>query len=149
MNTENVKAAIEIMRQAKSLDMTEWQTHDGVPICETEESTACTLDELHSCGNSACFAGYIAVSPQFRLSGGGVGLVGEPVFRDMRSAQAIAEWLDISPGWARLLVYGHIESDDSYDEDYNYCSFYEKRFEEVEPADVIAKLELILAGELA
>ena len=58
MNIERLNYAIEIMRQAQNLDMTSWQSGD-------EGEALDSIEELHRCGNTACFAGYLAISPEW------------------------------------------------------------------------------------
>lgn len=125
MNIANIDKAIAIMRRAQRLDMTFYQ--DGEGICETEEG-------LHACGNTACFAGYVAISPEFRADGGEVMLAGMPYFRRSSGPEAIARWLDISVHEASQFVLG---IDDFY---------HPVPFHEVEPHHVIEKLEALKNG---
>ena len=67
MNIERLNYAIEIMKQARNLDMTNWRS--GKPV----ES----IEELHACGNTACFAGYLALSPEWD---GKVASEGQPYY---------------------------------------------------------------------
>ena len=54
------------------------------------------LKEEHLCGTPCCFAGYIAVSPEFHADGGYVSGPGSPEFNDACDEHAIREWLDCS-----------------------------------------------------
>ena len=47
MNLERLQQAINLMKRAGKVDMTDWQSGE---IVETES-------EIHSCGTAACFAG--------------------------------------------------------------------------------------------
>lgn len=130
MNKENVIAAIELMKRAKNLQMESYQS-SGRKIE--------TIEELHSCGYTACFAGYLAISG---LPGFDAEFDGSPVYQDPDSGDlygrgdtCVSKFLGISIELARKIVYDN-------------ATFYSKPFIEVTPADVIAKLELILAGEL-
>jgi hypothetical protein len=54
MNVDNIKYAIEVMKKAKSLSMTSFQ--HGTTEVES-------VKELHTCGNTACFIGYLVLTP--------------------------------------------------------------------------------------
>jgi len=133
MNIKNVKASIAILRRAKKFDMEFWQK--GNSLCEDEES-------LHSCGMAACFGGYVAISPEFKASGGSFCPFGTPIIRDGRGIEnygsaSIAYWLDITNGdSADLCCIGG-----------EYTDFYAKDVCDVTKEDVIEKLELMLKGE--
>lgn len=90
MNLERLNYAIEIMRQAHNLDMTSWQ--DG--------EVAGSIEELHDCGNTACFAGYLAISPEWD---GEVTQSGQPYYpcskgrpHELLGARAINEFLSMT-----------------------------------------------------
>lgn len=162
MNPDNVKAAIAIMQRAKNLQMCEWQRDSkGMALGEYDEGSwkegerspiATDIDTLHSCGNAACFAGYVAISEEFQRSGGSAKFNGEPWIpypgRNNGTASgvyAIACWLDVSEKTARNLVYGQNKQGSPAP---GFSTFYNKNFSEVTPADVISKLELLLEGRL-
>jgi hypothetical protein len=140
MNLTNVNKAIAIMERAQEHDsvyMCNWQKGDGALVCNEEA--------LHSCGNVACFAGHIAVSPEFIANGGTCNSAGTPIYRGEGGATAIAEWLGISSGLAADLVYGDTDDDPELG---TYSDFYEKVWREVNAADVLEKLHLIKNGQL-
>lgn len=88
MNKERLEQAISIMQRAGTVDMGFWQG-------EAFEGCATTESELHSCGNSACFAGWVAVSPEFQEAGGAhLSDSGAPIFDGYTGYYAIAEWLE-------------------------------------------------------
>lgn len=140
--------AIAIMKRAKNLNMKEWQKpnydHSEIPrIVSTEE-------ELHACGNTACFAGYVAISPEFKADGGRIGRGGAPVLSPIEPRptafqvpEVIAQWLGITVKEADSLVYGDIyaETDESTDDMTAKSHYYQKEWLKVEPQDVIEKLE--------
>jgi hypothetical protein len=140
MNIENVNKAIAIMQRAQehnSVYMCNWQKGDGALVCNEEA--------FHSCGNVACFAGHIAVSPEFRADGGTCNSAGTPIYRGKGGATAIAVWLGISSGLAASLVYGETEYDPEIGD---YSDFYDKVWREVNAADVLDKLYQIKNGTL-
>lgn len=145
MNEANVKVAIAIMERARGkVDMTCWQG-SAVP--------AATEADLHACGNTACFAGWIAVSPEFHASGGFSDEdTGEPRVQNaegfyMGGVYSIADWLGVDAGIAYSLVHGRCEPE--CEENVLFSHFYNKPWVDVNADDVIAKLQLILAGELS
>lgn len=88
MNIERLNQAIAVMRRAGTLDMTNWQEETFTECATTEET-------LHTCGNSACFAGWVAVSPEFQEAGGEVHPdYGFPIFGKLSGASAVCEWLE-------------------------------------------------------
>lgn len=102
MNRQHVEDAIAIMERVKAgghpVQMEAWQTvKPGQTVGRTEE-------ELHTCGTAACFAGWVAVSPEFQAAGGGVALDGAPRSSGTPAgAPSIARWLDIYYGDAQAL----------------------------------------------
>lgn len=133
MNIKRMKKAIAVMTRAAehdSIDMEYYQSHPlGIPFRIVYNEA-----ELHLYGNKACFAGHIAVSPEFQEDGGGANHDGCPMFNSYQYASAISEWLDIDHGIAADLVYtGNI---------------YQKPWKEVNGLDVVKVLqELLEHGE--
>ena len=133
MNNENIKYCIELMKDAHNLNMEYWQDPiEFTGICKS-------IDELHKCGNTACFAGYVAISEKFNNDGGRPSANGSPLYyKDVEYYvldDAIAEWLDIPRSLACSLTL--------YSE-----GFYPVPFSQVKPKHVIEKLQMILKGEL-
>jgi hypothetical protein len=144
MNRENVLKAIAVMERAKargSVRMNHWQSNVNGLGCFVNYAEK--ESELHACGNMACFAGHIAVSTEFQEDGGSVGVAGYPIFGGYECERAIAEWLGISWDLARGLVHGGGSGSS-----YSYAEFYQKNWMEVTADDVLAKLHMILNGEL-
>lgn len=133
MNKQRIQQCIEMMRDARSLDMGMFQ-YETFALAES-------IDELHSCGNTACFAGYLALSEPFKAAGG-QSFHGEPVIlhkgEKLSAEDAVAYYLDIDRELAEAIVYG---DSDEYDE------LYPVRFKEVKPKHVIGVLQGILDGE--
>lgn len=92
MNLQNVNKAIAIMTRVKErgdkFDLTIWQAEAPEGIVDNEA-------ELHTCGTAACFAGWVAVSPEFQADGGEIEIDGSPVLHQVSGAEAIREWLGI------------------------------------------------------
>lgn len=138
VNKVNVQKAIDIMERVPDgrLDMSTFQSNSLI-LSQTEA-------DLHACGNTACFAGYIAVSPEFKADGGDIAGCGAPVLPNCDdSVSTIAKWLGVSYDIADALVYDNTEGVPKY-----LCSqidsFYGVSYEEVQPHHVIEKLKLIL-----
>jgi len=102
MNIENMRSAINIMKRAGKIDMCSWQEiKNGDKALGSEEN-------LHYCGTAACFAGWIAVSPEWKKDGGRIDeRVGSPYIptkenldRNYYYAKAIAYWLDIPESYS-------------------------------------------------
>ena len=98
MNTKSINSAIAIMTRHMEaqlpLYMSEWQTGGLVNLVKTEE---------HLCGTPCCFAGYIAVSPEFQKDGGWCSAGGAPAFEGGRGANAIREWFECNTNQASNL----------------------------------------------
>ena len=141
MNKVNIKKAIAIMERAKrhdSLFMPYWQMaspNNPLKFVDNEQ-------DLHTCGNRACFAGHVAVSPEFQMDGGSVTCEGEPRLGGRYGAYAIQDWLQISQEDARGLVFGNAYGSPCDPKDRSH--YYGKMFRDVTARDVIAKLEQLL-----
>lgn len=106
MNKENINKAIAVMKRAKNLQMTAWQ--NSYEIAQTE-------DELHTCGNTACFAGYIAISPEFPGTCNEFG-VPEMAFGDggkVLGSWAILHWFELDEDTPQglavhVVIYGNL-----------------------------------------
>lgn len=128
MNEERIHQCIAMMKGAKNLNMCYFQQGERI---------AKSTRQLHACGNTACFAGYLAIAPFFKAAGGDqLPNSGIPLFNNRSGVCAVAEFLDISSDLADKLVFG------------NNLFYYPVDFEHVKPEHVIAKLQMILDGEL-
>lgn len=97
INLERLEQAIAVMRRAGAVDMRRWQSGE---VRETEAG-------LHECGTAACFAGWLAVSPEFQASGGSLdtkGAPGMPAYKRHHGGGAVAEWLEVEHEEARALI---------------------------------------------
>ena len=131
MNRERIQSAIAMMKRVthRYFDMTNWQNEPHGHIIQIAQ----TESKLHTCGNTACFAGHLALSPEFQDAGGLVSKIGAPIFNGVRFVEAVAEYFDIPYELA-----GDLTLPDR--------DFYPVRFEDVKPEHVIEKLEMILDG---
>lgn len=139
MNVKRIKHAIKLMKKAKNLNMVEWQNH------EDSGGLAHSVKELHACGNSACFAGYVGISKPFKKAGGRVNSLGDPLFNTQSGSLAISDYFDISYDLADNFVSG---GEFEWKDDVYVSKFYNKQWKDVTPEDVIKKLEMVLSGEL-
>ncbi len=81
-----------------------WQSNGDAGIVEL---AAQDLTSLHTCGNSACIAGYLAVSPLFQSFGGGSSSFGAPVMNWWCSGRyTFARWMEMPTQFAASLVLG-------------------------------------------
>ena len=131
MNRERIQDAITMMKDVthRHFDMANWQNKDHSYVSRIVQ----TESELHACGNTACFAGHLALSPEFQDAGGSVSKIGAPMFNGVRYAEAVAEYFDIPYELAGNLT---LPGGD----------FYPVKFRDVKPEHVIEKLEMILDG---
>ena len=135
MNRENIEYMKSVMEQAQaaSFHMKAFQHNTS-----GEYEFAETVDQLHQCGNTACFAGYLAISEKFKQDGGRT-RNGVPVYRSFDDYYAVAEWLGICNLLADKIVYGS----------YNfYDDLFDVPFDEVRPAHLIQVMDMILDGTL-
>ena len=131
MNRERIQSAIAMMKRVthRYFDMTNWQNEPHGHIIQIAQ----TESKLHACGNTACFAGHLALSPEFQDAGGLVSKIGAPIFNGVRFVEAVAEYFDIPYELA-----GDLTLPDR--------DFYPVDYEDVKPEHVIEKLEMILDG---
>lgn len=86
MNLERLDQAIAVMRRAGKVDMAVWNRH---PLSKPKSEEA-----YHECGTAACFAGWLAVSPEFREAGGHPDFLGSPSFEGATGDLAVIKWLE-------------------------------------------------------
>ena len=129
MNRERIQDAITMMKRAipRHFNMSDWQNKDHNYFLQIAQNET----ELHGCGNTACFAGHLALSPEFQKAGGSVSITGAPSFNGLLEASAVAEYFGITYEMARDLTLPGRD-------------FYPVCFEDVKSEHVIEKLEMIL-----
>jgi len=131
IDRERIQNAIAMMKRVthRHFDMANWQNEPHGHIIQIAQ----TESELHGCGNTACFAGHLALSPEFKDAGGLVSKIGAPIFNGVRFVEAVAEYFGITYELAADLTLPD-------------RNFYPVDFEDVKPEHVIEKLEMILNG---
>ena len=129
IDRERIQNAIIMMKDVthRYFNMSNWQNERPGHIMQIAQNET----ELHGCGNTACFAGHLALSPEFQDAGGSVSKIGAPMFNGVRYAEAVAEYFDIPYELAGNLT---LPGGD----------FYPVKFRDVKPEHVIEKLEIIL-----
>lgn len=113
VNKINIQKAINVIKRAKEsdhciLNMNTWQ--------EWLTSSSCLLEEeKNNCGTPMCFAGHIAISPEFQGDGGSVHYNGSPKIvignENLLGESAIEYWLGISERQSESLCYLDYEED--------------------------------------
>ena len=153
MNREHIQHAIDLMKAAEAagtLDMTSWQDDEDDTLYNLiGKDYAETVEELHACGNTACLAGHIALSPVFQAIGGEVDQRdGSPTLETVdkdgicvrgTEERAVALFFDISIELAHKLCLPPARAKGDH--------FYPAEFEDVQPHHVIDKLQNILDGQ--
>lgn len=136
MNIEHIDIAIKVMErvrdEGRNLNMCIWQEEvfNGKAI-ETES-------KLHECGTAACFAGWLAVSPEFQEKGGSVDPSdGGPCYDLGYGSAAVEKFLGISEELAEDLCAVNLSESELYECD----------TEEITVNDVIEALNRIKSGE--
>lgn len=107
MNRDNIQTTIAILQRAKKFDITSYQRPDNIDDMydDPEWRFATTEEELHACGNSACIAGYVAVSPEWRALGG-VSSNGGPVTDTAFGVAAMMEYWGLNEATVEAIVAG-------------------------------------------
>ena len=145
VNQEAVHQAIRIMervvKRKDRFNMAYWQS---LPNSTTkgEDSFCETETEAHSCGMAACFGGWVAMSPEWKVLGGKVDGSGGPLLVKANSryfgADAIAVWLNIPTWKSNLLTCTGCDT-------LSRSGFYDgKRITDITATDVIGKLKAML-----
>jgi hypothetical protein len=150
MNREHIQHAIDLMKAAEAagtLDMTRWQDDEDDTLNDLiGKNYAETVEEFHACGNTACLAGHIALSPVFQAIGGKVNQRdGSPILKTVdkdgicarrADEHAVALFFGISVELANKLCLPPFQTEGDH--------FYPVEFEDVQPHHVIDKLQNIL-----
>lgn len=124
----NIQTTIDILRRNSwdihAFDLRDYQFNGR---CYTEE-------ELHRCGSSACVAGYIGISREWRALGGEIDEFGGPTHNGLCGDDSLYFWFGadhiLDQEWVNGLCYLSCNG-----------SFYGKDAKDVTIDDAIAKLE--------
>jgi len=131
MNIEHVNIALTVMRRVRDegyrFDMKSYQECVRGAAVKTSEADLC------DCGSAACFAGWLAVSPEFQAIGGGVDNTGIPTYKD--EDDAIESGADVI---GRFFDIDHWDADNLIYPDHYALN------RGIKPQDVIDKLEALL-----
>lgn len=140
MNTENIIKAIAVMQRIiavhGSFIMLHWQSERITISGKAEwsplpsQSFSPDEDALHKCGNAACFAGYLSLSPEWRED------MGE---RTPTRPRSLAEWFEIPVEATTLMIYDYTPSK------WKTHILYQTPWLKVKPQDVIDVLRRLLA----
>lgn len=150
MNIENIKKTITIMERAKLRDdirMETWQSNVGAGGDKVSNEA-----ELHACGNKACLAGYIGLSPEWIEAGGETHSSGEPYFpflptNKWDAAPALAHWWGLPSKLTELFVLPYCAEGLGMGGDH---LLYGKHWTDIRVDDVLRILnELLDIGEVA
>jgi len=136
MNKTNLQHAINVMKRAGRVNMGVWQSSGVRPAIDNEKAA-------HRCNTAACFAGWVAVSPEFQQDGGEVTWTGAPKIAGRCGSPAIAFWLGLPQGTANDLC--AVACDPGDEEGAQRLDlYYGKPVKYITAADVIEKLEGLL-----
>lgn len=140
MNIANIDKAIAIMRRAGRVKMDAYQDFESRDLYEPAFNTE---EKLHACGSAACFAGWVAVSPEFQADGGTCdGYTGAPMLDGFGGPNAIALWLDIDVKVASSLVVPNFSV-----QVYDGLPLGVSDWSSIGAAEVIKALERVKSGE--
>lgn len=156
MNRLNLKKAIDLMTRVRDqqlgFDMVHWQSADGHGADGEEVKAKKSVEEIHACGNSACFAGYLAVTPDWIGSGGTISISGSgvptllpntrynPNAWNIVGDEAVAAWLDLPRVYVTPIIKGETVYEMHNGVARDWSCFYEKWWNEVTAQDVLEKL---------
>lgn len=97
MNIENINKTIAIMERAKERDSVYMETFQGM---SDGDEVVYTEADMHACGNKACLAGHIAVSPEWLSEpGNSADECGAPETRTFGTnvSLSITDWWGLNP----------------------------------------------------
>lgn len=95
LNRRRLKVLIKIQRRVvdedKKFDIRSWQWQ-----APSRMIAVVTEKKLHACGTAACFAGYVALSPEWKRAGGRINLSsGAPILNYRGGQDALSEYLSL------------------------------------------------------
>lgn len=148
LNSDNIRPNMDVLKQLIAI-VKRARKADKIYMVSFQvgrDATCMTEASLHSCGNRACFAGYVALSPEWKAYGGGVNPVGKPTYPatqiyDIEPCQNVGQWLGVSSQCLNMLFYSV-----SVDGNFHYTDFhvvYNKPWEDVNSGDVLKVLNRV------
>jgi len=137
MQKKRLQTLINVMQRVVdtegAFDLWGWQNASG----DLHINTQTTEKRLHKCGATACVAGWLAVSPEFKKAGGSVSAVGSPRLKEYGEFEAFALYLKCPYNQASLIA-----------SPARSLAFYGRRANEVTAKIVVARLtQLLETGE--
>lgn len=90
-----IRYAKFVMEAAKNLNMIYWQTNKYDTDVKVNVNCSPSIGELHKCGNTACFAGYLAISPLWKMLKGTTCINGEPKWGKYVAERAVLKFFEI------------------------------------------------------
>jgi hypothetical protein len=108
MNIQSIESTISILNRAKNFNVQAFQGKRVQEGCEEVFPVfpaVKTEEELHACGNTACIAGYIAISPEWK-AWGDVTSCGFPTIKGSGEVDALMQYWDLNSIDVNAIVYG-------------------------------------------
>lgn len=149
MNTENIKHCIEVMKQAQNLNMNNFRSDLMSDINSVEE--------LHSCGSSACFLGYVSLTKKYHDFFAPILSQSADIFID-HSGSIIHGYLDkdgdflkdLKPSDVALGEFLGVSSEIAESFIYGRYAMYgmDRKLKEIKAYEVIERLEWLLEAKL-
>jgi len=105
MNKERVQELIDVITLHKKVDMEKWLSYNGT--CPPKDN-----EDFHTCGNSACIAGFMHLTPSFKAMGGvSLYIDGEPAMLGsddvyLTGAESFAVFTGVGKKLAKLIATG-------------------------------------------
>lgn len=158
MNKTNMQHAIAVMKRAaaaNAINMEMFQTLSASNANQFQ-TYASNEQQLHKCGNKACFAGYLALSEEFRTlqPEGYYGTVSGSGFPQIihidsgkmfsQSDAAIGQWLGIDAQLIEFLIFDKFDKSSVSLRGSSPQYLYQKDWKEVTGEDIVTVLESIL-----
>ena len=138
MNRTNIETTIAILRRAQNFDISSFQGARRAPYENVD-----TEEELHKCGNTACIAGYVAISPEWIAFGGDVDH-GGPSLNGSDYEDAMAVFWDIPVEDASGIIYGDSSLERTLDR-YSIEGIDPDKWSQLTKEDAISIFEQMLA----
>ena len=107
MRIDRINQYIADLEEVSKQDLIDMQGWQSTVDAEIPAPISRSVWELHQCGNRACAAGFLALTPAFAEAGGEFSDEdGEPVLGTAGGSQAFARYFALSPFLAKTICYG-------------------------------------------